>query len=72
MLPAFAPNAGCTVSAVHKTGFRWVITQERKRVRGLPDYETYEDAEAALFKYDPQCRDAIRRNLYFIHSEFAR
>lgn len=60
------------MNAVHKSGFRWVITQERKRVQGLPDYESYEEAEADLFKYDPHCRNGIRRDLYFIHREFAR
>lgn len=60
------------MSAVHTSGYRWVILQERRRVRGLPAYESYDEAEAALRKYDPECRDEIRRNLYFIYRDFAR
>lgn len=49
-----------------------MLKQDRKRVQGLPKYGTYEEADAALWKYDPECRNEIRRNLYFIQREFAR
>lgn len=60
------------MSAVVKDGYCWTIMQDRKRVPGLPKYDSYDEAEAALFKYDPQCRNEIRRNLYFIWRDFAR